>query len=127
MRRKAFSIITKTFFSLQGLRLIPFSLAGFNSFLPSNRFVLVIVLLQELTVFFLQIAVFLLRAWVSVIQGNFLIVSLGNIISGHPLHSDSRPKLLIKDLTSFAISNNVAIIFFCFQIPFTARNNYIRK
>ena len=40
------------------LRLIPFSLAGFNTFLSCSRFILVVVLFQELAVFFPQITVF---------------------------------------------------------------------
>ena len=53
---------------------ICFSLAGFHSFLSSYcRSTLVVILLQELSLFFLQIKVFLLHLWVecdeSVIQG----------------------------------------------------------
>ena len=46
-------------FSIQILRLIRFSVAGFNGFLFSSISILVIVLLQKLKVFFLQITVFL--------------------------------------------------------------------
>ena len=38
-----------------------FSHEGFNSFLPGYKFILVVILLQELTDFFPQITVFLLR------------------------------------------------------------------
>ena len=40
------------------LRLIGFSLAGFNRFLSSYRSILVVVLLQDLTVFVLKITTF---------------------------------------------------------------------
>ena len=48
------------FLSFKDFRLLRFSLAGFNSFLSSYRFILSVVLLQELTVFSPQIKVFLL-------------------------------------------------------------------
>ena len=50
-------------FFLQMMRLIRFYVAGFNIFLASYRYILVVVPLQELTVFFLQITVFLLHLW----------------------------------------------------------------
>ena len=46
------------------IRLICFSLGGFNSSLCSYRLNSVVVLLQELTVFCLRITVFLSRPWV---------------------------------------------------------------
>ena len=42
------------------VRLIPFFLPGFNSFISSYRLILVVVLLQELTIFHLQITVIML-------------------------------------------------------------------
>ena len=50
--------VTNLFLSFQIARLIRFSLAGSNSFLSGYRFISVVVLLQELTVFFLQMTVF---------------------------------------------------------------------
>ena len=43
-----FIAVTYVVLSFQGLRLIRFSLAGFNNFLTSYRFILVVVLLHKL-------------------------------------------------------------------------------
>ena len=59
-----FSIaVVNLFLSFQDLRSIWFSLAGFNSFFSRYRFILVVILLQKLTIFFLQINLLLLRLW----------------------------------------------------------------
>ena len=47
--------VTNLFLSIDRLRSVHFSLAGFNRFLSSSRFILVAVLLQESTVFFSKI------------------------------------------------------------------------
>ena len=68
------------FLFFEELRLSRLSLAFFNSFLFRYRFDLLILLLNELTVLFLQIPVLLLRFWVQfdklAIQGNFQILFL---------------------------------------------------
>ena len=46
-----------------GFKINSFPLSGFNSFLSSNNFIFVAVLLQELIVSFLQLTVFLLCLW----------------------------------------------------------------
>ena len=52
--------VTNLFLSFLGLRLVCFSLAGFNSFLSSYGFILIVVLLQELAVFLSKYHIFIL-------------------------------------------------------------------
>ena len=50
-----FMVVTNLVLSFQSLRLICFSLAGFNSFLSRYRFTFIVLLLQELIAFLQKI------------------------------------------------------------------------
>ena len=72
VRRNAFLVIQRYYLLLVSYLLIYFlsdnkinslSLAGFNRFLSELQVYLLVVHLEELTVFFLRITVFLLRLW----------------------------------------------------------------